>query len=447
MKQRLAAISCALLACAATCAAAQTEPGTDNLGVDFYEQNDFYSNALNRPQSTSEFYERQVNWMLENKYPPASIIMSSVGRGMTLADTAYFMSRAQPEKAQEIYELAVDIMPVLPGWACSAASGIPNRYDEGIDPAQLGAPTLQEISRLYFEEGRRFMDYPKWQQNQGNANISLDELIRFKESEIASSGEDSWWYRPDARVKTDVVMVSLYPTGERVVIDARLEQLRKMKAAGKSTVPVMLLYTERSQIPMSDFNREPAQLGDRVSATQGKPAANPYINYDDDEISASEVIARFGSTGQRVSPTRDWHKGDHHLQVQVEELKTLFDIPGKEEIPAADWQRWQQQLAQGMETPLRVSLYGGGDEDRWLDEKGLVAVAAEQGMERLPVVFFFHSNERQACGLPAACADQVREAVEKGSGRAGLFGDQAAPRTGPSTLPFAVPNPPLASPS
>ena len=313
MKQRLAAISCALLACAATCAAAQTEPGTDNLGVDFYEQNDFYSNALNRPQSTSEFYERQVNWMLENKYPPASIIMSSVGRGMTLADTAYFMSRAQPEKAQEIYELAVDIMPVLPGWACSAASGIPNRYDEGIDPAQLGAPTLQEISRLYFEEGRRFMDYPKWQQNQGNANISLDELIRFKESEIASSGEDSWWYRPDARVKTDVVMVSLYPTGERVVIDARLEQLRKMKAAGKSTVPVMLLYTERSQIPMSDFNREPAQLGDSGSATQGKPGANPYINYDDDEISASEVIARFGSTGQRVSPTRDWHKGDHHL--------------------------------------------------------------------------------------------------------------------------------------
>ena len=32
---------------------------------------------------------------------------------------------------------------------------------------------------------------------------------------------------------------------------------------------------------------------------------------------------------------------------------------------------------------------------------------------------------------------------------AGSFsiGDQAAPRTGPSTLPFAVPNPPLASPS
>ena len=55
-------------------AAAQTtatvEAGTDDIGVDFYEQNDFYTTTLNSPESTASFYERQVNWMLETHQAP-----------------------------------------------------------------------------------------------------------------------------------------------------------------------------------------------------------------------------------------------------------------------------------------------------------------------------------------------------------------------------------------
>lgn len=442
-KLRMAAITCSLLAQAATVAVAEPAQGTDDLGVDFYLQNDQYTGALNEPESVTAFYQRQVSWMLANDYPPASIILSSVGRGMTLADTAYFMSRAQPEEAENIYQLALQIMPTLPGWACSAAGGMPHRYDRGIDAAQLSAPTLQEVARLYFEEGKRFMGYPKWEQNQGNVDVTLEELIRFKEREISISGEDSWWYRPDQRVKTDVLMVSLYPGGERVVIDARLEQLREMKKRGAVTAPVMLLYADASQVPMSDFNRGPEDPGSQG----GKAGGNPYINYRDQEISASEVITRFGASGQQASPTRDWHKGDHHLQVQVAELKTLFDIPAREDIPAADWQRWEQQLAQSPDKPLLISLYGGGSDDRWLDQRGLVAVAAEKGVERLPVVFFYHASQRQACGLPATCVDQLREAVESGSGRDVLFDQRSLSRPGPQADPFIPFNPPVVSPS
>ena len=451
----IAAAACGLLAYAAGAAAEQPERGTDDVGVDFYQQNDFYTTDLNSPESTTGFYQRQVNWMLENKYPPASIIMSSVGRGMTLADTAYFMSKAQPEQAENIYKLAVDIMPVLPGWACSAASGMPNRYDQAIDPAELPAPTLENISNLYFEQGKRYMEYPEWEQNQGNAEISLEELLGFKEKEMEASGEDSWWYRPDQRVKTDVVMVSLYPTGKRVVIDARLEELHALRDSGAETVPVMFLYTEESQIPMSDFNRNPegrdgdtATAGSNTAAASQGQGGNSYIDYNDDEISATEVISRFGATGQRVSPTRDWHKGDHHLQVEVAELQNLFDIPKKEDVPAADWQRWEQQLAAGLEKPLLVSLYEGSGDDRWLDEKGLVAVAADKKVERLPVVFFYHSDQRQVCGLPAACTNQVEEAIIAGSGRTDLsFGPPRAPvQPRPNVLPPTVGNPPV-SPS
>jgi hypothetical protein len=449
-------VACALLLCGAATNAADPEPGTDDLGVDFYQQNDFYAVTLNKPESTAHFYERQVEWMMQNRYPPASIILSSVNRGMTLADTVFFMSKAQPEQAGNIYALAVDMMPSLPGWACSAASGMPNRYDRAINPHELPAVTLEAISRLYFEQGKRFMKYPKWEQNQGNAYITLDELIHFKEREIEASGQDSWWYRPDGRVKTDVLMVSLYPSGQRVVIDARLEQLREMKQGGALTAPVMLLYTEDSQFPMSDLNRDPDEIapGNGNTVASGAASApskrdgNPYVDYSDDEISASEVIARFGATGQRVSPTRDWHRGDHHLQVKVEELQSLFDIPAREDVPVADWRRWEEQLAQGLEKPLLISLYEGAGDDRWLDEAGLVAVAADKKIDRLPVVFFYHSNQRQACGLPAACADQLREAIVKGSGRDDLFTDEdSVSRPPPLPVPLPVPNPPVASPS
>ncbi|MCB1687071.1 MAG: hypothetical protein KDI33_01215 [Halioglobus sp.] len=405
----------------------RVETGTDDIGVDFYQQNDFYAATLNSPESTAGFYERQINWMLQNDYPPASIIMSSVGRGMTLADTAYFMSKANPEQAEAIFALAVDIMPTLPGWACSADSGMANRYDSPINAGELPAnPTLATFTSLYFDQHKRFMDYPNWQQNEGQATINVDELLDFKQKEIDLAGRDSWWYRPDDRVHTDVIMATLYPTGRRVVIDARLEELQKLRQSGTAQVPVMLLYAETGQVPLSDLQN----VADREVQSNQAP-------YDDFGISASDVIARFTTTGERASPTRDWHKGDHHLQVRVAELQELFEVPKKEDVSAADWQRWEQELdkAQAL-TPLRMSLYQSAGEDRWLSEPGLVAVAAERQMEALPVVFFYHTNQRQACGVPADCIDHVKEAVQQGSQRADFSPIAPPPRpSGPAVYP------------
>ena len=239
-------------------AAAQTtatvEAGTDDIGVDFYEQNDFYTTTLNSPESTAGFYERQVNWMLQNGYPLASVFMSSVGRGMTLADTAYFMSKANPEQAEAIFALAMDIMPNVPGWACSVDSAMGNRYDSAINADELPpAPTLETFASLYFDQNKRFMEYSNWQQNKGQASIRVDELLRYKQQEIELAGRDSWWYRPDDRVSTDVIMATLYPTNRRVVIDARLEELQQLQRSGTEQVQVMLLYAESGQIPMSDL--------------------------------------------------------------------------------------------------------------------------------------------------------------------------------------------------
>lgn len=444
---RKTVLATTLLACNFALAAPDgpgVEAGTSDIGVDFYEQNDFFATALNSPESTAGFYERQINWMLLNGYPPASIIMSSVGRGMTLADTAYFMSRANPEQAEAIFALAMEIMPNLPGWACSADSGISNRYDTAIKAAELPPnPTLETFTSLYFDQHKRFMEYPNWQQNEGQASINVDELLNFKQKEIELAGRDSWWYRPDDRVSTDVIMATLYPSSRRVVIDARLEELQKLQQSGTAQVQVMLLYAESGQIPLSDLrgeNRtktpEASKQYKAASASESRPEPREKP-YDDYGISVSDVIDHFTISGERASPTRDWHKGDHHLQVSVKELQGLFDIPKKEDVGAADWQRWEQELDQPQElTPLRMSLSQGSGEDRWLNEPGLVAVAAERQMENLPMVFFYHVNQRQSCGVPADCIGHVEQAIQKGSERADFAPVAPPPQTnGPTVYP------------
>ena len=86
--------------------------------------------------------------------------------------------------------------------------------------------------------------------------------------------------------------------------------------------------------------------------------------------------------------------------------------------------------------PLRMSLYQSAGEDRWLSEPGLVAVAAERQVEALPVVFFYHTNQRQACGVPADCIDHVKEAVQQGSQRADFSPIAPPPRpSGPAVYP------------
>jgi hypothetical protein len=133
------------------------------------------------------------------------------------------------------------------------------------------------------------------------------------------------------------------------------------------------------------------------------------------------------------------------MRVQVEELQDLFDIPSKEDSSEADWQRWEQELDKMEDmTPMRMSLYEGAGDDRWLDQKGLVAVAAERNIQSLPLVFFYHANQRQPCGLPAACADQVREAITRGAGLAsdGTETPPGSGATGGLTGPLLPPLPP-----
>ncbi len=389
-----------------------------DIATDHYVQNDYIALPAAGEGELFKFQQQQVEWLLEEGYSPASVILSSVTRGLTIADTVYLMTRVQPENAQLFYDTAVVLLPSLPGWVCGTDAAMNHRYDDEIMPDQLSEqPSLEEVSRLYFDEYQRFMAVPDWQNGQGHLDVSIDELIDFKQREIELVSEDadseeervdSWWYLQQGSAAPKVLSVGLFPKQRRVVIDARLEDLEKLKQQGTTRLPVMIAYNQNQHIPTSDVERV---AGEPYGGSTMKSEEIDYIDKGDREITASEVIRHYEVSGEELPPTREWRIGDYHLEARIEELLELFDIPEKKDIPESDWNRAVAAAQQSPKEPLHITLYGDAAGERWIDSRAAVRLAEEQGVDRLPVVFFYHDIGRQPCGIPAGCTDQIKEAA------------------------------------
>ena len=387
--------------------------------TDYFIQNDLAAIEAERPDGLSNHNQEYIDWLLAQGYSPTSIIMSSVGRGLTLADTIFMMSRSQPESVENYYKTAESLLPSLPGWVCSTANAMGHRYDKPLDRDSLGdSSSLARVAKLYFEENERFVKAPDWQNGMGHINANVDELIKYKQMEIDRVSPedddpiDSWWYLDQLDGKRTVVSASLFPKDQRIILDARLSDLLAMKQSGASSVPVMFMYNDNGHVPMSDVERVPGEL---YGGSTMKQDEIDYIDYDDGEITATEVINLFEARGDRIPPAREWRLGDHHLMVRTDELSKLFTIPEKEDIDPEFWKRSSEKLAKSTINPIHITLVSGAKGERWLDNRSLVAVAKEKGIERLPAVFFYHGVERQACGMPSACLPDIKAAAIAGS--------------------------------
>jgi len=205
--------------------------------------------------------------------------------------------------------------------------------------------------------------------------------------------------------------VSLYPRDRRVVVDTRLEELLALREQGMSTVPVMLMYNDVNHLTVSDIERVPVE---RFGGSVLKNDEIDYLDPNDGEITASEVINRYQTEGLRLSPTREWRVGDYHLDVRTDELMSLFEVPEREDIDPATWDFWEAQLRAGLQKPMHMTLFGDADNQRWLQDKEMVAVARELDIKRLPIVFFYHNIGREPCGMPTACLADVEAAARAG---------------------------------
>lgn len=318
-------------------------------------------------------------------YPPATVMMHAISTGMSINDVLYIAIKSHPNRAQEFYDTAASLLPALPGWV-SQAEVDPDRYTREVAAEELGDdPSVREVAALFFESRRRVVPFPDWSQGQVHMQASVSELVDLV--------TDKQWYvagRNDGSPRTipnRPVFISLYRHNKQIVVDSGIQRIRQAQEQGVERLPVVLVYNNRLQRPISDFEKDVTL--DRLAE----------VFYED----AIELTA-----------VPEWQVGDHHKSATVDELREVVDIPDRDDIDPERWETLAQQLRESnmeLSKPLLMTLVRSGQGRAWIDDPARVAVAEELGMDSLPVVLFYHRIDRTPCGQPSSGEDLLCEAA------------------------------------
>ena len=330
----------------------------------------------------------EVRDLLAQGYPVQSVYLHGVGRGNSLDDMVYLATRAEPENAARFADIAVDMLPALPEWACrSGGQSAENRYAPEYQASSLPPITsLQHIADKFFQDNQRISPFPNWSGNEVHVDVPIQELQKYL-------GPHHWYnnVRSDRPVNTGV-MVSLYQHDESIVVDGKLEQIDNAQKNGQSTLPVVIVYNEDHQRAISEFG---------------------------DDVSTADIVDAYFSERLEVTLVPNWQGpyGDFHHQSPINDLQQYVELPDQNDIPKERWNEINAELhTNGFnDKPVIISLY---DNDRkvWVDQPERLTAAKELGIENVPVVYLYHSIDRLACGSEPGndCEDRIRKAAEIG---------------------------------
>jgi len=353
-------------------------PALAEIRSDVHIQSNGDSIRLDIDQRT---YKEVLNFF-QSGYPVASVLMHAVSQGMSINDAVYLAIKANRDRAEEIYQTAQSMLPSLPGWACHSAQFGAGRYYKEFTLKELGAqPTVAEVAKKFFDEDKRMAPFPSdWKQGKAHMNASVAELDKLLSNQ--------WWYQkgkdaPSAAAGRPV-FVSLYKGDKSIVVDDNFGQVEAAKKSGKATLPVVFLYNDKNVYPVR-------QLGEKPTA--------------------GEVASRFFNSGQEATPVPDWSEDNYHVLADRSELEGMFDAPPKDQVPPARWTELMNELkGGGFKEPLKVSLLSS--KRMWADDPAKITAAKAAGVNQVPVVFFFHSIGRNACGQSGStCQDIMCEAA------------------------------------
>lgn len=356
-------------------------------------------------QSDFERFDRrilgEIDEFLTDGYPPASVLMHAASMGIAIDRAVYAAVRSQPQRADELYTTALELMGFLPGWTCT--TGVDHgQYDPVYDVNDLPEPRLvQEVAERYFQDSSRLAQFPDWPNDEFHMLASADELL-----DVASGAGTEYWYRPGPRLTApgahprETVLVGLYPDTDQIVMDTTAERIRQWRDQGRERIPVTFFYNHDYQRPVSRL---------------------------DADASLEDVMASFFEGGSELTPVPLWTTGDHHLEVSGEELEELFELPGADDIEPGRYQALADDLAANGfgHKPVLVTLLRSGSYSR-LAEPDRVRVALDQGVESFPVAVFYHRLDREACGSPALCFDRLCDALVCAGGDPNVCLDPAA---------------------
>ena len=340
----------------------------------------------------------EIRAFMQQGYPIQSIFLHGVALGYSIDDVVFMSVRASPNDAGRFVDVALDMLPTLPTWACRDDTvGAEERYAPIAAASEFGEVTsLSTVSSKFFNENVRISPLPDWSGNHVHLRVPTAELAELL-------GEDFWYRnaREDRAVNTGV-LVSLYRHEQQIVVDGSLGQVRDAIERGDASVPVVVLYNDDMHRPVSDFGEGPA-LADVVSAYLGE-----------------EV---------KVTHVPDWRDpySDFHHVADIVEFEEFTTLPLREEIEDGRWNKIVAEIeADGFRRkPVIVSMYHDGSRV-WIDQPDRLTAARELGIETVPVVYLYHSIDRLACGVAPGsdCEERIRTAAELASLREATAGTQ-----------------------
>lgn len=358
-------------------------------------------------QSDFERFDRrildEIDRFLEQGYPSASVLMHAASTGVSVDRALYAAVQSQPDQIDELYMAALELMAFLPGWACTAGADT-GMYDSLYNVNDLpDSRMVRDVAQRYFEGRARLAQFPDWPNDEFHMLASADELL-----DLLSQLESEYWYRPGPSQEgpganpRGAVLIALYPeagNGEqeegqntddqgfdgRVVIDTTAEQIRKWKEAGRDRIPVIFFYNFEYQRHISDY---------------------------DEDVTLEQIMESFFEDGEELTPVPLFTVGDYHLNVPADELEALFDLPDSDDIDPARYQALEDDLAANgfSRKPVMVSLLRSASY-RKLAESDRVRVAIDRGVEQFPVALFYHRLNREPCGAPAICFENLCDAL------------------------------------
>ncbi len=323
----------------------------------------------------------EIRDFIRNGYPAQSIYLHGIGLGISIDDLVFLMARADPDNTDEYVNIAIDMLPFLPSWACR--SGVMDRYaPNDYSPGQLPeVASLQDIADRFFENNERLSPFPDWSNNNVHANVPTAEVQQYLNPE--------YWYNVgrNDRPVNEGIMVSLYKHDNSIVVDGNLGQLQQAIQNGVATVPIVVIYNETFQRPISAFGSD---------------------------VTTGQVIDAFSNDQTQITMVPNWQGsyGDYHHIADIDELEQYVELPAKEDVEASLWQAMQVELTRSgySENPVIVMLYG---QQVWIDEPERLAAAKDLGVTEVPVIYLYHSIDRLPCGIAPGrdCEDRIRRAA------------------------------------
>ena len=363
----------------------------------------------------------EIGYFLNSSYPPETVLLHAVSQGMTIDRALYAAINSDPDRANEFYWKAIDLMPNLPGWVCPAVYDS-NQYSPIYDVNDIpGQRTVQEVAERFFNNNERMSPFPDWTKKEFNMLVEVDELMGLV--------GDSFWYRPGpsqsgagAHPRASI-LISLYKRGKQILIDADNAILDALKQAGKERVPVTFYYNQKRKTPVSTFGND---------------------------VTLNRLFKEFFSNGLEVTQVPFWPAGDYHLNVTPDELLEHFTIPDGQSIDPARYQEALEEMRQiGFnQSPMLITVLREG-KLKVLAEPERARVAMDLGKSEIPVVLFYHQLNRQSCSAPTRCFNQISRAwscatTQAGGGDTGFATavPPPPPQTGSAGGSTVTPEPP-----